>query len=94
MRHGRYQAGDMIVLKAGVLGNAHPKGEGRVLSCLPEAGGLAHYRVRFENESFERSIRQDDIDPATSQASFDGAPGTPKADGSRWVNLNSIRTKK
>lgn len=91
MRNRRFQPGDTIKLKPGILGNAHPIGTGRILSCLPEEKGLSRYRVRFENETFERSIGQDDIDLTASSLSTQAGTAEGKP-GSSWVNAHAIRT--
>ncbi|GAA3108667.1 hypothetical protein GCM10010520_61530 [Rhizobium viscosum] len=98
----RYRPGDTIMLKHGVLGGAQPSGSGNILMVLPAAQGFVHYRVRFENENFERSIRQDDIDVAASPSSplpFEvrgplEVRAAPESSKSSWINSNSIRIRK
>ncbi|MGG6892699.1 MULTISPECIES: cold-shock protein [Rhizobium] len=95
MAHGRYRPGDSIVLKPGIFGNAQPTGAGGIVSVLPVSQGVVHYRVRFQNESYERSIRQDDIDVEASPSSLlPSQPDVPEASKSSWINSNAIRTKK
>lgn len=96
MVNRRYRPGDTIMLKHGVLGSAQPSGSGNIQSILPAAQGFVHYRVRFQNENFERSIRQDDIDVGASPSTplpteVQAASESPK---SSWINSNSIRTRK
>lgn len=64
MAHGRYRPGDSVVLKPGIFGSIQPAGS--VVSVMPLSQGVVHYRIRFQNENFERSIRQDDIDVEAS----------------------------
>lgn len=64
MAHSRYELGYSIVLKPGVFGSIQAAGS--VVSVMPISQGVVHYRVRFQNENSERSIRQDDIDVETS----------------------------
>ncbi|OJY78569.1 MULTISPECIES: hypothetical protein [unclassified Rhizobium] len=93
MAYGRYQPGDSIVLKPGIFGNVQPAGS--IMSVLPVSQGVVHYRVRFQNENFERSIRQDDIDVEASPSSLSPAQvEIPQTSKSSWINSNSIRTKK
>jgi hypothetical protein len=96
MAQRRYRPADRIVLKQGVLGSSQPAGSGSVVSVLPAAQGFVHYRVRFENENFERSVRQDDIDVQASPSSLspDATESYPQPSGSSWINSNSIRTNK
>ncbi|MBB3590761.1 hypothetical protein FHX08_001105 [Rhizobium sp. BK529] len=96
MTYRRYGPGDTVVLKHGVLGSAQPSGSGKVLSILPAAQGFVHYRVRFQSENFERSIRQDDIDGLASPSSSppSQARAAPESSTSSWINSNSIRTRK
>ena len=96
MAYRRYRPGDTIVLKNGVLGNTQPSGSGNILSVLPAAQGFVHYRVRFQNENFERSVRQDDIDVLASSSSPlpSEARAAPESSKSSWINSNSIRIRK
>ncbi|MBB3656658.1 hypothetical protein FHX15_001886 [Rhizobium sp. BK650] len=96
MVNRRYRPGDTIMLKHGVLGSAQPAGSGNILSILPAAQGFAHYRVRFQNENFERSIRQDDIDIQASPSAplLSEAVSAPEKTKSSWINSNVIRIKK
>lgn len=94
MRTPRLEPGDTIKLKPRVLGNVRPAGTGRILSCLPEDKGLVRYRVQFENETFERSIGQEeDIDFTASPPSDQTGAASDEA-GSSWVNSKAIRTGK
>lgn len=91
----RYRSGDTICLKPGVLGRGQPERPGHVLSALPETHGLVRYRVRFDNENFDRSISQDEIDMAASTSKAAQEMPVGQAGGSSsWVNLNSIRLRK
>ncbi|MBB3383332.1 cold-shock protein (plasmid) [Rhizobium sp. WW22] len=93
MANGRYRPGDSIVLKPGIFGNAQPAG--RIVSVLPVSQGVVHYRVRFQSENFERSVRQDDIDAGASPSSLSPAQAEiSQTSKSSWINSNSIRTKK
>lgn len=95
MANGHYRPGDSIVLKPGVLGSTQPGGSARIVSVMPAAQGFIHYRGRFANEKWERSVRQDDIDALASQSPL--APiEMPVAESpkSSWINANSIRIRK
>ena len=96
MAYRRYSPGDTIMLKHGVLSGAQPSGSGDILSILPAAQGFVHYRVRFQNENFERSIRQDDIDvqASPSSPSLPEAEAAPEKPKSSWINSNVIRIRK
>ncbi|CAN7688087.1 cold-shock protein [Rhizobium sp. LjRoot30] len=96
MRKIRYRSGDTIVLKAGVLGSVHPDGAGRITSVLPETQGLSpQYRVRFQNENFERNIAHDDIDAEASTARPQDAENAASLGAtSNWINPNAIRIRK
>jgi len=96
MANRRYQPGDSIVLKQGIFGSAQPDGAGRVVSVMPAAQGFVHYRVRFQNESYERSVRQDDIDVQASPSRFLPAEtqADPEGPKSSWINSNAIRIRK
>ncbi|MCM2290818.1 cold-shock protein [Allorhizobium sp. BGMRC 0089] len=89
----RCRPGDTILLKPNLLRGRHGGGPARVIAILPDSQGIAQYRVRFQNETFDRNIRQDDIEGFSS-----GVP-RPKNQpseqpGSSWINPNSIRIHK
>jgi hypothetical protein len=92
----RYQPGDNIVLKPGIFAGGQAFGAGRIVSVLPAAQGLVHYRVRFQNENYERSIRQDDIDVLASPSSLPPVETQARAEAatSSWINANAIRIRK
>ena len=92
----RYQPGDSIVLKPGIFAGGQAFGAGRIISVLPAAQGLVHYRVRFQNENYERSIRQDDIDVLASPSSLPPVETQASAEAatSSWINANAIRIRK
>ncbi|HBF32429.1 cold-shock protein [Rhizobium sp.] len=64
-----YQTGDMIVLKDGPVRIARSNGACKVLAALPESQGAKRYRVRFESETFDRSVSEDEIDLTRSPRS-------------------------
>ena len=95
MANGHYRPGDSIVLKPGVLGSTQPGGSARIVSVMPAAQGFIHYRVRFANENWERSVRQDDIDvlaSSTPRAPIETPVAEPQK--SSWINANSMRIRK
>ena len=94
MQGPRYQIGDTIVLKRGIMGNTGPSGMCRIVSCLPEADGAAQYRVQFEGENFERRILQPDIDveASTSKARTIGFEAESKS--SSWINSTMITVRR
>ena len=95
MRKIRYQSGDTIVLKARVLGGVQPAGSGRISSVLPETQGSSpRYRVRFQNENFDRNIAEDEIDADVSTTRMVEQSAKPHEMRSSWINSNTIRTKK
>ncbi|MCZ7486989.1 cold-shock protein [Rhizobium rhizogenes] len=95
MRKNLYRSGDAIVLKAGVLGSNQPSGPGRITMVLPETQGLVRFRVRFQNENFERNIASDEIDTASSLSrGMDAESLAPRASGSSWINTSTIKVRK
>lgn len=69
-----YQTGDMIVLKDGPVRIARSNGSCKILAALPESQGSKRYRVRFESETFDRSVSEDEIDLTRSPRSGKNAP--------------------
>ena len=95
MLNSRHHAGDIVVLKDGLFKGTQPKGSGRVVSVLPETRGLVQYRVRFQNENFERNVSEDELDAASSTSSEDNSRAEPTRDpSSSWINSNKIRIRK
>jgi hypothetical protein len=95
MSDTRYRPGDAIALRPRTLGGLEPQRMGRIVSVLPETRGSICYRVRFQNENFDRSVSQDDIDPtASTPRDADNKSAVNEKSGSSWINLNSIKTKK
>ncbi|MDR7144148.1 cold-shock protein [Rhizobium sp. BE258] len=94
MTNRHYRPGDSIVLKPGILGSVQPGGAGRVVSVMPAAQGFVHYRVRFQNENCERSVRQDDIDVLASSGRPAAEVKVTESPKSSWINSNTIRIKK
>lgn len=95
MARNRYIAGDRIVLKAGPSGQA--QGEGRIISVQPESqsGGPTRYRVRFNEENFDRTVGEDDIDASLSISGKQlPKAGEERKPASGWINLNSMKIKK
>lgn len=64
-----YQLGDVIVLKQGAMRIARSNGSCKVLAILPELHGTKHYRVRFETETFDRSVSEHEINLTRSPRS-------------------------
>jgi len=91
----RYHPGDAIALKPRIWGALQPGGRGQVVSVLPETQGSVRYRVRLHGECFDRSISQEDIDNTASSAPMPDEKEAPSSDtGWRWINSDTIRTRK
>lgn len=94
MKNLRYQAGDLVFLKAGAFQAGEPNQQCRILSVLPDAYGRAQYRIQFGAENWERRITHEDIDHHLSErrSESDGPDETPV--GGSWVNSSSIKIKR
>ncbi len=93
-RH-QYKIGDRIVLKERSSRTLKSGGPCRVLAALPESQGFRQYRVRFETESYDRMISEDDIDIENSPASGSGpAPGSVSKGKDPWLKASNVRTGK
>jgi hypothetical protein len=93
MNMQRYNVGDTVVLKSGALRSRQTEIQCRIDSVLPDAYGLAQYRVRLEGEGCDRRITQEDIRHEASSASREQASAPALAGGS-WVNSNTIKIKR
>lgn len=96
MRAIHYRPGDLIVLKRRSPGSIEPKGSGQIIAVLPETLGRVRYRVRLNNENFDRSIEQDDIDAeaSTVNRTVSTTASTRNTGGSNWIDLSIIKAKK
>jgi hypothetical protein len=88
-----YPVGAMIVLKEGPVRLARTTGVCKILATLPETGGARQYRIRYESESFDRCVAEDDIDPNYRHASPQ-APNTKSKEKTSWLKASSVRTAK
>ncbi len=93
MSKHKYAVGTMIVLKEGPVRYSRATGVCKVLAMLPVTGGARQYRVRFESESFDRCVAEDDIDPNYSHAPV-LAPTTKTKEKASWLKASSVRTAK
>lgn len=93
MNKHKYSIGDMIVLKEGPVRLSRTTGVCKVLATLPETGGSRQYRVRFESESFDRCVGEDDIDPSRSKSSV-LPTATKSKEKTSWLKASSVRTVK
>ncbi|MGV2127887.1 cold-shock protein [Agrobacterium vitis] len=78
-----YKTGDMVVLKDGPVRLSRSVGVCKVLATLPESQGARRYRVRFESETFDRSIAEDEIDVSRSPRS--GTASKTQKTGGAWA---------
>ena len=95
MSEHQYKVGDRIVLKDGPSRMLKSTGPCKVIAALPESRGFRQYRVRFESETYERMISEDDIDVENSPASGSGptSPHSPKGKDP-WLKASNVRTGK
>ena len=96
MSRKTYAIGDDVVLKAGLSRTATDERTCRIVGVLPADHGEVQYRVRLENENFERRVVHSDIDVEET-----AAPATRKAaaaenarKGGPWLTPSSIRIGK
>lgn len=92
MSEHKFKSGDMIFLKEGPVRMARVGGRCKIISTLPESQGTRQYRVRFDSESFERCVGEDDIDVNRSKASVLAA--NSKKENDPWLKASSVRTVK
>ena len=74
MSRKSYAVGDHVVLKAGLSRATTGTRTCRIVGVLPADHGEVQYRVRLENENFERRVVHSDIDVEET-----AAPATRKA---------------
>ncbi len=94
MRVARYAIGDRVVLKSGSGMRTGQEAVCRVSAVLPAAYGQNQYRVRYENETFDRRIVDTDIDPERSERATKREEAAPPGKGSSWLNPASMKIGK
>ena len=91
-----YGVGDQIFLVPGPFRTARSEGAFTIVTVLPDAQGSAQYRVKSNDENFERRITGSEIDIERSPrraAVLDAAPEPGPKKGS-WLNASTIRVGK
>ena len=89
-----YRTGDTVVLKRGVFQKDESQRRCSISAVLPEAQGLAQYRVQFHHECFARHITEADVDKTETSASPDATRSATTVGEARWINPNSIMIRK
>ncbi|RYC15360.1 cold-shock protein [Ciceribacter ferrooxidans] len=91
-----YRTGDTVVLKRGVFRKDERQRSCTIGAVLPEAQGLAQYRVQFSDECFTRHITEADVDKTETPASsgVTTSASTSTIGEGRWINPGSIRIRK
>ncbi|CAK7259027.1 MULTISPECIES: cold-shock protein [unclassified Shinella] len=95
MSRKTHAVGDHVVLKAGLSRTATGARTCRIVGVLPADHGEAQYRVRLDNENFERRVVHSDIDADETAAPATRKAGTTVAGkGGPWLKPSSIRIGK
>jgi hypothetical protein len=95
MSPNAYAVDDIIVLKAGLTRTATGDRTCRVVGLLPAADRGEHqYRVRFDNENFERRIVASDIDASATATSAVKSEASRETPGGSWLKPSRMRIGK
>ena len=92
MEQTTFRIGDLVVLKDGPLRTARAEGRFEIVAVLPVSDGMVQYRVRSENEGFDRRISSGDIELHISPATHAIAAAASGADP--WFKPSSIKIGK
>lgn len=95
MSRKTHAIGDRVVLKSGLSRRTLDERTCRIVGVLPADHGEVQYRVRFDNENFERRIVHSDIDAdeTTAPSPHKAAPSVAGSGGS-WLKPSSVRIGK
>lgn len=95
MSRSIYAVGDRVKLKPDPFRREHSSVAGEIMGILPSDHGNAQYRIRIDDERFERRILASEIDSHDEKGRHDGnAIPRPEGSGAAWFVSSSIRTKK
>ena len=86
-----FAAGDVVILHSGLVKTSTDLRTCTIVSVLPAADrGERQYRVRFENENFERRVVESDIETLKKAVAVEGG-GIVAGSGKSW--LKPLRSK-
>ncbi|MEO4045261.1 cold-shock protein [Hoeflea sp. CAU 1731] len=92
MQQQHYKAGDQVNLRSNFAGVRSVQSLCRIVSVLPASdSGESQYKVRFENEKFDRRVLASDIEAKISIQPVAGLR-TPASGG--WLNASRIKVSK
>ena len=96
MSRKTYAVGDDVVLKAGLSRTVTGERTCQIVGVLPADHGEVQYRVRLENENFERRVVHSDIDAEETAAPSPRktAAAAAVAKGGPWLKPSSVRIGK
>jgi len=89
-----YKTGNIVVLKSRNNGDPASQQNARIITAMPETQGSRRYRIRLDSENFDRTVSQDDIDPAASANQTLAAVVTIVSKPGGWINHDLVRTKR
>lgn len=94
MQQQHYKAGDQVNLRPNFAGVRSVQSLCRIVSVLPVSDwGESQYKVRFENEKFDRRVLASDIEARISIRSMAGLR-SPEAAEEGWLNASRIKVRK
>ena len=92
MQQQHYKAGDQVNLRPNFAGVRSVQSLCRIVSVLPVSDrGEFQYKVRFENEKFDRRVLASDIEARIAVQSL-ADRCSPKAEG--WLSASRIKVRK
>lgn len=94
MRRKTYAVDDHVVLKAGLSRTVAGERTCRIVGVLPADHGEAQYRVRLDNENFERRVVHSDIDAEETAAPSPRAAAAVVGKAGPWLKPSSVRIGK
>jgi hypothetical protein len=95
MAKAPYKVGDLVAIKSGPARTSRDDKRCKVVAMLPDAYGSTQFRVRCDDENFDRRVTGADIEPLEPAAQISrSAPKPASGAGEPWLKTSTIKIGK